>query len=124
MPVEYTHHPDPGLIVITLCGHPPAFELNWWVDLLTTDPALPTAAPVLVLVRDSRHPPPVHELPEMARLAARVRERFGRRLAVVTTAVGLATVTQLLVLLVGTADRLAAFHCEQKARGWLFEPAK
>jgi hypothetical protein len=121
VPFEYAHDPADGVLVVTVSGHPPLAELRWHIDRLVGDPTLPATAPVMVVAHANHTPPPPWEMPGMAGLAARVRERFGGRLAAVTATVGMATTVHLLALLAGHSGLFAAFYCEQAAREWLLE---
>ncbi len=123
MSVVYTLDPTDGVLVVTVADHQPLAALRWHADRITADPGLPPTAPVLVLAHANFSPPPPWELPGMAGVAARLRERFGGRVAVVTATVGMATTAHLLAVLAGAAEHVSAFTCDQTARRWLLAPA-
>ncbi len=124
MPVAYAYDPTDGVIVVTISDHPPLIELRWHAARMTADPALPAAAPLLMLAHANVTPPPLWELSGMAGITAQLRERFERRIALVTATVGMVTIAHLLAVLAGSANYISAFTCERAARQWLLELAR
>jgi hypothetical protein len=120
MPFDYTVDTKNHIITIMGEGHESMKERNDCINRMMHDQSIDGRHHVFIKVCEVLNNPSIEEMHSIVTLIEKLHSKFGGRVAILNTAIGHVTITELIALSACCgANNVRAFLSEKEVREWL-----